>query len=209
MIGGRFAACALAAWVLAGCSTSEGSGFVRSERLFVDGCWNGPFDLHPTFFGANPSADSLQIRVQRGSDAVEISDGLAVLVTDLQAIRGAELGLPLEVGLRPGVTPPGVPVVADPDPPRVSVALYLNDTCHAQTAALHALTGTMTFTALFSGDRNETRADDRLTEASFDVEIADPRDLSADGTVPAERRSAVKGAFRFFFERGQPAQPFP
>lgn len=199
----------LAAVAVVACSTGEGSGFVESERLFVDGCWNGPFALHPTFFGANPSADSLQIRVQRGDDAIEISDGLAVLVTDLRAMRASELGVPIEVGLRPGVTPPGVPVVADADPPRVSVALYLNDTCHAQTATLHALQGTMTFEALFSGDRNETRADDRLTEASFDVEVADPRDLSREGVVPEQRRSRLTGAFRFFFERGQPAQPFP
>src|SRR5690606_37087743 len=59
-----------------GCRTGEGEGEVTSERLFVKDCWNGPFDLEPTFFAAEPAAGDLMIRVQRGDNYEEVSDGL-------------------------------------------------------------------------------------------------------------------------------------
>jgi hypothetical protein len=62
---------------------------------------------------------------------------------------------------------------------------------------------------LFSGNPNETNSDNRLTYAQFDVQFADPRDMSSDYTVSPEFTSEVKGWFKFYFQRGQPAQPFP
>jgi hypothetical protein len=91
----------------------------------------------------------------------------------------------------------------------VSLALYLHDTCHAQNGALYAVTGTITFAHLFSGNPNETNGDARLTEASFEASFADPRDAANDGTFDPAVMSDVKGWFRFYFQRGQPAQPFP
>jgi len=44
---------ACSSWLLA-CSVGEGEGWVRSDRLVIEDCWDGPFDLQPTFFGANP-----------------------------------------------------------------------------------------------------------------------------------------------------------
>jgi hypothetical protein len=192
-----------------GCSTSEGDGEVRGDRLYIEDCWNGPFNLEPTFFGANPYRNTLTMRVQRGDNIEEVSDGLIILVNDVSGIRASRLGQDISVGLPPGVRPPGAPIAFDPDPPIVSLTLYLHDTCHAQNGTLHAIDGTINFDALFSGDLNEDSADDRLTEATFEASFADPRHTLADGSIDPERMSTVNGWFRFFFERGQPAQPFP
>ncbi|MBX3130364.1 MAG: hypothetical protein KF718_26840 [Polyangiaceae bacterium] len=199
----------LLASLLLACNTGEGEGEVQSDRLYIESCWNGPFDLKPTFFGANPYRNTVTIRVQRGDNIQEVSDGLLVLVNDVAGIRGGQLRTPLRVGMPPGVSPPGVPVVYDPDPPLVHLVLYLHDTCHAQNSALYSIDGSIEFSALFSGNPNEESADDRLTEASFSASFADPRHIGPDGSISADQTSTVTGWFRFFFERGQPAQPFP
>jgi hypothetical protein len=189
-----------------GCTTGEGSGSVESRQLFVEGCWNGPFDLDPTFFAALPTGqNSLIIRVQRGDDFEEVSDGLAVLVNDLEAVR-ASRGVALDVGVPRGVSPPGVPIELDPDPPKVNLTLYLHDTCHLQNGAIYSTEGTITFQSLFSGDPSESNAEDRLTEATFSATFADPRKLAESGSAPT---SVVFGNFSFYFQRGQPAQTFP
>jgi hypothetical protein len=187
---------------LLGCTTGEGEGWVRSDPLYVERCWDGPFDLQPTFFGGDPNGDSLVLRVQRGDNLREVSDGLTVLVEDLPSIRENSLGAPIPIGL------PAEGGAAAP----VSLSLYLHDTCHEQNGALYAISGTITFASLFSGDRNETDADDRLTEASFSAEVVNASDvlaMSAEGGGEGVRTSLVEGEFRFFFQRGQPAQPFP
>ncbi len=205
---------------LVACSVGEGEGWVRRDRLVIEDCWDGPFDLQPTFFGANPHREQeVLIRVQRGNNIQELSDGLTVLVTDTPRVRGELLGEPMAVGMPPGVTPPGVPLEANPSPPLVSLALYLHNTCHRENGTIYSvepnrietggLESTITFLSLFSGDPNEKSADDRLTEAEFAAWFADPRVLDADGHIPADRASYVEGRFRFFFQRGQPAQPFP
>lgn len=204
---------------LGACTVGEGDGWVRSERLYVEGCWNGPFDLQPTFFGANPYRErEIFIRVQRGSDIQELSDGLTVLVADNRAIREELLGSPLPVGMPPGVTPSGAPV-SGAEPPLVTLALYLHNTCHREIGTVYSVgpdavdgdgaPSTITFHSLFSGNPNEKNAEDRYTEAEFAAWFADPRDAAVGGVVPAEKASYVEGRFSFFFHRGQPAQPFP
>lgn len=196
--------------LLLGCTTGEGQGEITSDRLVVDNCWNGPFDLGPTFFGANPyDSDQLAIRVQRGDNIQDSSDGLSVVITDLQAIRDTQLNEPVRVGLPAGVSPPGVPETAMADPPSVSLALYLHDTCHAQNGALYAIRGTITFHHLFSGNASESNGEDRLTDAEFEGDFGDPRNQGTDGEIDASLVSRVTGWFRFYFQRGQPAQPFP
>ncbi len=190
------------------CTTAEGDGAVHSDRLFVEGCWNGGYDLKPTFFAVNPYRDTQLIRIQRGEDIEEVSDGLIVLVNNVDGIRSGQLGRPIAVGLPSGVQPVGTPK-REFESPLVSLTLYLHQTCHEQNGALYAVQGNISFTELFSGDPNETNGDDRLTEASFDATFVDPRDANADGTYPPGRTSRVTGWFRFFFQRGQPAQPFP
>ena len=190
-----------------GCTVGDGSGEVTADRLYLKGCWNGSFDLQPDFFAANPyRGEALQIRVQRGDNNQEASDGLTVLVSDLAAVRG-QLGAPIPVGLPEGVTPPGQPQTGEPGP-LVSLSLYLHQTCHEQNSATYSVSGEITFTSIFSGDPNEEDSDARLTEATFDVRFADPREL-VDAVDAADVTSSnVHGKFRFFFQRGQPAQPF-
>jgi hypothetical protein len=107
-----------------------------------------------------------------------------------------------------------VPVEYDPEPPPVSIALYLHNSCHQQNGTVYSVGGSITFSSLFSGDINESNSADRLTEATFSAEFADPRDLTGDPNDPTAapsegETSTVDGYFRFFFQRGQPAQPFP
>lgn len=205
----------LAAGTCSACGVGTGAGEVKSDRLRLADCWDGPFDLGPDFFAGIPYRESFQIRVQRGGEIEEVSDGVSILVNDVHAIRGdggqpSLLGIPLEVGLPPEVTPPGVPITATDSPPQVSMAMYLHNTCFQTNSALYAVGGVITFESLFNGDRNETNAEQKLTSAVFDVEMADPRDQPAQGgQVPDELKSRVTGWFRFYFERGQPAQPFP
>ena len=193
---------------LCGCSVGEGEGWVASDRLYMQDCWNGPFDLGPDFFAANPFREEhLIIRVQRGDAIEERSDGLTVLVNDVSELR-QRLGEPVPIGLPVGVAPPGTPVMETDTPPKVSLTLYLHNSCHLQNAAIHSISGQIVFDALFSGDPSESRADLRLTEASFEAQMADPRQLAA-GEPAEEVTSTVRGYFRFYYERGQPAQPFP
>jgi hypothetical protein len=195
------------------CSTGEGKGDVNSARLFIEGCWNGSFNLAPTFFAAQPHlSESLMIRVQRGDDIEEVSDGLLVIVEDLANIRQNHLGQALPVGLPVGVTPPGHPVVPTSDPPKVSLALYLQESCHLQNASVYSVSGTITFDSLFSGDPNEDNAEDRLTHAVFNARFTDPRKATPGSSplqFPDEVVSDVTGWFDFYFQRGQPAQRFP
>jgi hypothetical protein len=192
---------------VAGCTVGDGSGNVSTDRLYLQGCWNGPFDLKPDFFAANPyRREALFIRIQRGDNNVEASDGLSVIVNDLETVR-SKLGQPIPVGLPSGVTPPGQPASGLPSP-LVVMSLYLHQTCHEQNSATYSVSGEITFSSLFSGDPNEENSDARLTEAEFTVKFADPRELVTSEDPASVTSEDVTGDFSFFFQRGQPAQPF-
>lgn len=198
----------------AGCSLGQGEGDVKSDALFVQDCWYGEYDLQPDFFAADPYRESVNMRVQRGTDIQEVSDGLAVLVQDVGWIRDELLDQPLEVTLSPGVLPPGgtFPPPPPEGQPAIHMALYLQRSCHNQNSVLNAVRGTVTFHSLFSGDPNEDEGADKFTNAEFSVWMGDPRDApvgKAANEIPADRQSLVTGFFRFYFERGQPGQPFP
>lgn len=210
----------------------EGEGEVASNRLVARDCWDGAFDLDPDFFAAVPFRDTLQIRVQNGSDFQEVSDGVSLLVNEVSSIRprpctlGSECasgqcvegqclsedrrGQVLEVGLPPQLIneiDPGIPVGAAPP---VEIALYLQNSCANQNVVLYAIEGTIVFNQLFNGDPNESQGSEKITDAVFDVVVGDPRD-AAPGTLdlPPERTSRLTGWFNFAFQRGQPGQPFP
>jgi len=188
----------------------EGEGEVHSDELRLENCWDGPYDMKPSFFAGVPYRSTFQIRVQRGGDIAEVSDGLSVLVDDVQQIRDKLLGQELDVGLSPEVTPPGIPVVASDNPPLVHMALYLNNSCHDNNSVLYSISGKVVFKSLFNGNPNTSDADDKLSDAYFDVLVGDPRDQpSSGGPIPAEKLSRVTGWFRFYFQRGKPGQPFP
>lgn len=200
------------------CSVGQGDGYVTSDRLFVNDCWLGKFSLKPNFFAANPFQDTLTIRVQRGEQDIQVSDGFTMLVNDVPSIRAA--GFPsgqLPITLPEGVTPVGYPLPEVPDPPAASLSLYLNASCRSQNSLLAAVDGWVEFDKLFSGNPNEENADNRLTIGTFQVTVVDPRDAvpraAGDAgppfTYPPERTSVIDGGFSFVFHRGTPAQPFP
>jgi hypothetical protein len=252
----------------AGCSLGQGEGVVHSDALYAKDCVlpsdsectfelpdagpdSGPgvdygcdnYDLLPDFFAALPAQDVVSMRIQRGTDITELSDGLSVLVTDVAAIRkviqekrdaamaaGAteeealeQQSVEVPVAMSPGVQMPGTPVSEAPpcDPGRqlctvtpVAIALYLQKSCHNQNTVLYAVSGYIRFNSLFSGDSSERSATDKLTYvSSFDIVVGDPRDAPAGEpigprAIPSELTSRLTGNFRFYFERGKPAQPF-
>lgn len=240
-----------------GCSLGQGTGQVHSDQLQIPDCWCNSYDLGPDFFAAVPYRDTLQIRVQRGTDLQEVSDGLAVLVDDVVSIRKSFLNKKLAVGLPLGLEPPGsAPISGDAGvsgggqtdagaigegcgptegngrlegcpldllsaegseadtggPPLVHMALYLQQSCHNQNIILYAVSGTILFTDLFSGDPNEADATQKLTDAVFDIQVGDLRDVpqgAPANAVPKEKLTNLRGCFRFYFERGQPGQLFP
>lgn len=278
---GAIAALAILVSVTApSCTIGKGQGQVTGTISAPD-CWTGTFDLVPDYFAAVPYRDSLVLRIQRGSDFQNFSDGISVLVDNAQAIRASELGQPLSVSLPPEVTPPGVPVQPKSDPATVHFTLYLQHTCRVQDVALYAVDGvqldpdgscapigatptlqcstgaggassadggssatdagldgavaggdadtqdgapsgtgttglgpvghsTITFNRIFDGDPDESNAAERFTDATFDVYLADPREICPGGLGPPPPcRGHLKGSFQFYFQRGRPAQPFP
>jgi len=194
------------------CGLGEGEGEVSSDKLDVADCWNGQFQLRPDFFAASPYRRMLAIRVQHGGDLEEVSDGVIILVDDIDKVRAhiaEHPGVALRVGMPPSVVPPGFPVVTDPDPPIVHLTLYLHRACHAQNSALYSIDGGIVFRSIFNGDPNASDDHDKLTEADFtDIVVGDPRDRQP-GTATIANVSHLKGRFKFYFRRGQPAQPFP
>jgi hypothetical protein len=249
------------------------------------------YDLQPDFFAAEPYRSTLQIRVQRGSDIAEFSDGLYVIVDDVPTVLAAITAAQADAGTDGGASDAGAsdagvsdagdggptgagdyglgdggvvepvscegstpdagpPSLTDPpsceaipppagkatfrvavpaavtlpgspgglppdllaDPPIVHMSLNLEHSCHNQNIVLQGVDGWISFNALFDGDPNETQAAAKLTDATFNVEFGDLSDVPPGGypeDVPPGVRSRVCGAFRFYFELGQPAQPFP
>jgi hypothetical protein len=71
-------------------------------------------------------------------------------------------------------------------------------------------TSTITFRSLFDGNPDESNASERLTDASFNFYFADPRQTCSGGLGPPPPcRAHLAGSFKFYFQRGRPAQPFP
>ena len=218
---------------LSGCTiVGQGEGQVRSDHLYAIDCWDGEFELRPDFFAAVPFDDTMTLRIQRGNDLQEFSDGMVLTVDGVSDIRpvactlnsdcasgtcGADgmceaedrRGQPVRVGLPPQLAMELAP--AEPqEPAPVSLSIFLNFSCRSKNTTLYAIDGTIVFNELFSNDPNENDGDEKITDATFDVTVADPRDAPA-GTldVPADRTTRLTGDFSFVFQRGQPGQPFP
>jgi hypothetical protein len=241
-----------------GCTVGNGTGSVTGD-LFVTDCWSGKFDLQPDFFAATPNTDdSLIIRIQHGSDYVNFSDGLSILVTSVSTIRAAidndgGMGQPqtFPISLPPSVLDPGTPLTYPP-PPGAQFALFLQSTCGVDTPGLYGMnlvttdvpssdggaicsaataaavsqcdggmppatgSSTITFQHIFDaslangGDPGSLSAEQRLTQATFDVLLGDPRMQCPGSTGPPPAcEGHLTGSFSFYFERGKPAQAFP
>lgn len=215
---------------LLSCSLGRGEGEVHSDDLYAAGCvlpspqdCPGPdgvdygcdaYDLRPDFFAAVPYRDTIQMRIQRGTDITELSDGLAVLVNDITKIReplreirtraivqGAteeeakKLYVEVPVAIPVGVFPPGsVPAPPPPCDPGtqvcgtlpVAISLYLQKSCHNQNIILYAVSGWVRFHSLFSGDPNEKDAAEKFIDAEFDVMVGDPHDAPLGEPIDAD-----------------------
>lgn len=195
--------------VTSGCAVGKGEGEVTSDHLYAPGCADGPFDLQPDFFASTPSLDTQLINLKRGDRMQDLSDGVLISVYEVSTLIEEHLDEAVEVRLPPGVSPPGH-AASEQETPLVALTVYLNDSCHEQDISLQAISGTITFHALFSGDLSDRKKDERWIEAEFDVTVADPRLLPADGSDPDPvLLSQVTGNFSFYFRRGPGAQAFP
>lgn len=138
-----FSLIAIGTILASACSQGEGEGRITGT-LNVPNCWSGAFELSPDFFGAVPYRESLQLRIQSGSDNQNFSDGVSVLIHDIGKIRPGAGGPgrykeALVVDDPPEVTPPGVPIEATPDPALVGMTLYLQRSCRTENVTLHAV----------------------------------------------------------------------
>jgi len=76
-------------------------------------------------------------------------------------------------------------------------------------APLPVGSSTVDFTSLFDGNPDESNAAQRLTQATFEFFLADPREICPGGLGPPPPcRGHLKGNFKFYFQEGIPAQPF-
>jgi hypothetical protein len=70
-------------------------------------------------------------------------------------------------------------------------------------------TSTIVFNSLFDGNPNESNAKQRLSDAHFEFFMADPGEICPGGLgAPPRCRAHLVGTFKFYFEKGIPAQPF-
>jgi hypothetical protein len=111
--------------------------------------------------------------------------------------------------------PCGTPAIASTGSDGGVQASLSSDAAVAPEAGTVASTGgtgtsTIVFDSLFDGNPDESDAQKRLTTAHFTFYLADPRDICPGGIGPPPRcRGYLTGDFKFYFQRGRPAQPFP
>jgi hypothetical protein len=112
-------------------------------------------------------------------------------------------------------------------PPLVQLSLSLRRTCGSDKlnvgdkaqVVLHAVSGTVDFTAIVHGDVSSRDTNSKRIEGTFAVQVEDPRCPATpppgSTTVPpcgwgiAPSHGNLTGQFKFFYQRGGPAQPFP
>lgn len=204
----RAAIVAAVACVAIACSVGQGQGTARGAVVFPDCRLNNPnYDLRPDFFAADfandpvtttgPRRQILQIRVQRGSYGEWASDGLSILVRDVDPIARA---------LAAGSAPTAIPIGTDQ---QVEMTLYLGESCpsgfpsagfYVVPAILSAVRGTITFTAIYAPDVAPNAI---AINAHFDGVRFE------DGATPTTRSADLNGSIAFYYQRGRPAQHFP
>lgn len=189
----RLAALAL---VLAGCSVGGGEGEIGGHVVAQDFCEldDPDYQLVPSFFSGEVIEDTLNIRVQRGSELEQFADGLTILVRDVNEVRRDRIGLPITL---------------DGDwRSLVQITFYLNGSCEAgfpsehrrRPVLLEAVGGTITFDAVYAPD---------IDPAAASIEVELDQVVFVDSTLPEERHATLSGWFSFFYQRGAPAQRFP
>ena len=138
----------------------------------------------------------------------------------LYAIDAVTLNPDGSCGRPDGGEPPlpcGTPAVvsgaasADAGTPEAGVVDAGQDATSSESGApAPSGSSTIVFDSLFDGVLDESDATKRLTDAHFDFYFADPREICPGGLGPPPRcRGHLTGNFKFYFQRGRPAQPFP
>jgi len=187
------------AGALSGCSAGIGDGSVMGAVWAPEcGLAGEPYDLRPNFFSADPTLDFLDIRVQRGSDFEDVSDGMGISVRSASEVA-ANIGTPIELH-----DPLNLPRVPPDERPLAAMSVYLNDACPIDRdtipVAYQAVSGSLTFDAIFAPMAPTT--DLEITGRFTDVRFEDP-------SAPGTRYATLSGFFSFIFNRGRPAQRFP
>ena len=174
--------------VVASCSVGHGTGEIGGT-VSIEGCRpEGPWELRPTAFFADAPEQLLSLRIQRGSDVVVRSDGLALLVEDAALVQ-SKLEHDIEIGRD--------------TPPVIDVTLYLNESCPSERdktpVALSAVRGTIRFHDIYAPRVSKEKV--RIAAELTNVRFEDPRN-------PA-RWAELNGQFDFLYTRGSPGQLFP
>lgn len=176
-----------------GCAVGDGEGALDGVVTAVDcDLDTRSYALRPTFFGADAFENILNIRIQRGSDPQDRSDGVLFQIRDTSGVQADLLGVPIPIEDRPDAL--------------LQMGLYLNATCPTDFTGLDRPVvlagdgGTVTFDAIYAP---EGRGGGREVEATVSgATLRDPGD-------PTGRRAEFDGFFRFVFNRGRPAQRYP
>ncbi len=180
----------VAALLLASCATGPGEGSAVGQ-VWAPGCgFDGElFSLDPNFFGMEPSrsVEIIDMRMQRGGDLQNLSDGVSFFIADPEVLKTEMLGVDIELVLL--------------DSP-VEMTLYLNRTCPLLSeipVVYRSVSGTIRFDELYVPWLEN---DNRMTTAEFtDVEFVDTAD-------PEIRRAVMSGDISFLVQRGSPPQNF-
>lgn len=129
---------------LAACSYVEDTiGHLTAQKITVVGCLDGkPLDISLNALAIDACADLLYLRAQDARTSAAAADGVVLQFTDLQ-----QLQTELDAG----------PVELDVSSGRVTVALYLNNSCTDSFSSLEATSGTVTVTSLESSTGGDVR----------------------------------------------------
>lgn len=190
------------------CSVGTGTGEITGSLVLEQcGVSIDDYALRPTFFGAEyvtnlgarngEESPTATIRVQRGSYRESFSDGILVSVYDVNEVARAHLEEPIPLT-----------ALSDDRSRLLDVTFYAGQTCDSgypdefwtTPAILHAISGTITFHALHAPDLDG--ADTEIAADLTDVVFAQP-------DAPDTQNAHLSGSFRFFYQRGAPAQSFP
>jgi len=180
----------LAVLLLGSCATGPGEGSAVGQVWAPDCGLDGePFSLDPNFFGMEPSrsVEIIDMRMQRGGDIQNLSDGVSFFIAEPELLKAEMLGADIELELL--------------DSP-VQMTLYLNRTCPLLSqipVVYRSVSGTIRFDELYVP---WIENDNRMTTAVFtDVELVDTAE-------PEIRRAVLSGDISFLVQRGMPPQNF-
>ena len=198
-----------------GCAVGNGEGSVKGNLTIPDCDADlSHYDMRADFFAASVSSSQLIITIQHGGGSSEYTDTVTIAVQDYDAVQKAieDSGVMHEASFDISAfeRPPGAPVSEKPPPVRLSA--LMRGSCGTQRfnpgdvsqVGLVATKGSIRFSSIFHGSVQSRDTNDKRIQGSFNVEVEDPRGW---GTTPA--KGHLEGDFKFFYQRGGPAQPFP